>query len=297
MKSYKSPTNNGGTTIILDSQEQAIQLAKDAKDKFFNTKEFYRLDDTMVGNLKNNLDQACKDITTGNIEFQRDAEERIETLLGMVDDLVPSFSQSKQGYTREENGITTTADLILSGEEKCCFNRKSSEELEVKRGTGDGAYRILINTDVAWWGNADDNLYVIGALIVLMQRYAPVEVWIQQGWLGSSENDGVTLFKLNYESSIDLTNLHFWIASQYKDFPFSWAVNKSLGRNDTRTSIVSEIECDLMIRGDWFRTFDLTEYKLSTMLYTDKLDLMAKWIAYTGYKILHDGDVPPEIKI
>jgi len=72
-------------------------------------------------------------------------------------------------------------------------------------------------------------------------------------------------------------------------------VNKALDRRHTGTSTIGEIECDMMLRGDWFHLHGINYSKLQNAVYTERIDLMAKWIAETGYKILYEEE-PPEIQ-
>lgn len=305
MKKFKSKTKNRGTTIILEDCQEAIEIT----DKFLgNSERFFKkityFNNTEHGNIKykeiNEYFRKCKeDIVKGDQKFKEAVENIVEDILGIVDDIQPIFSQSKQGYIRTEGdqGITATPELLMQGEELCAFKRKSSAEQKVKRGSGEGSYRILINTDVSWWGNPEMNCGLVGAIIILLQRYAPVEVWIQQGWLGNNIKDGVTLFKLDYTAATDLTSLAFWICHPYKDNIFSWAVNKALDRDNSVTSCVAEIECDIMLRGDWFLKEGVSYQKIHNSLYTEQIDLMAKWIAATGYKVLYeDGNNNLEIQ-
>lgn len=305
MKKFKSATKNKGTTIILEDCQDAIDRTESV---IFSKKEFiskiwpYKQESDITYQYNGLLERwkICKDaIQKGNKDLKTLSEEITENILNIVDDIQPIFSQQKQGYIRTdgEQGIATSAELLMQGEELCAFKRKNSEEKKVKKGSGEGSYRILINTDVSWWGKPEMNCALVGALILLLQRYAPVEVWIQQGWLGSSKNDGVTLFKLDFTAAVDITSLAFWICHPYKDNPFSWLVNKALGREETATSCVAEIECDIMLRGDWFIKEGVSYHSLNSMTPFEQTDMIAKWIASTGYKILYNEDeLPPEIK-
>jgi hypothetical protein len=63
-----------------------------------------------------------------------------------------------------------------------------------------------------------------------LQRFGPVELWIQQGWLGKEDNDGVTLFKLDFSQGFQPTQLAFWCGHELKDTSFSFEINMALGR-------------------------------------------------------------------
>jgi len=292
MKKFKSPTKNKGTTIILEDSCEAIEIT----DRWIANDGLEHLSGGIDTN-KLGWDTCKKALVHGDQHFSDLVQSVIDDLLGIVDDIQPLFAQQKQGYVRTsgEEAITTSADLLMQGEELCAFKQKHSTEKKVKYGAGEGAYRLLLNTDVSWWGSPEMNCGLVGAIILLLQRYAPVEIWIQQGWLGNHIEDGVTLFKLDYTTAMDVTSLSFWINHPYKDSVFSYLVNKALDRRHTGTSTIGEIECDMMLRGDWFHLHGINYSKLQNAVYTERIDLMAKWIAETGYKILYEEE-PPEIQ-
>ena len=161
MKKYKTTSSNKGTTIILDSVYEAIELAR----KYANSNE--KIGGYLYDKLKE-VEECISCISKGDLELKKEIDKYIDDLLGVVDDIQPKFPQMQQGYEKCEDGITSTPDLILSGEEMSCLKRKHSP-LELKEGaSGEGAYRVLINTDVSWWGNATDNASLVGALIFLL---------------------------------------------------------------------------------------------------------------------------------
>lgn len=296
MKKYKSPTKNRGTTIILENCEEAITVT----DHFLVDKNgmqkmgHYWYDYDNGADLKSKWNQ-CKDaITKGDLNFKKLVDDIVENLLGTVDDIHPIFAQQKQGYERTdgESGVATNPELLMQGEELCAFKQKFSAEKKLKQGAGEGAYRILINTDVSWRGRPEDNCGLVAALILLLQRYAPVEVWIQQGWLGSNPTDGVTLFKLDYTACADITSLAFWITHRWKDSVFSFLVNRALNRKDYATSGVAEIECDLMLRGDWFKSIKISLEAIYKASIEERQKMMAQWIAHTGYNIVYEQEGP-----
>lgn len=280
MKSYKTQTVNGGTTYILDDVNEAIAIGKKLKNTEDREKYWYNKNDK-------SFEQCCEDMQKGDPKLKERVSEIIEDLMGVVDDIQPIFSQAHSGYTIAEEGVITTPELIASGEVANML-RKKVTPFKLKHGKGDGIYRIIINTDVCWWGKPEENDAIVGGLILLFQRYGPVEVWIQQGWLGCEVNNGVTLFKLDYSSGLDITNLAFWINHVGKDIPFSWQINRALGRTASGTSQTAEIEADIMLRGDWQSAVGLTWSKMQKLLYTERLDFMAKWMAMTGMKVLTD---------
>lgn len=293
MKKYKSETRNKGTTIILDSVNDAIKYGESALNNPTWLNEHYKGSDYLKQS-KEMWSQCIHSLTHGDEQFGAKIAEIIDKLLDIVDQIEPTFSMNRQGFERSaEDGIITTPELLQSNEEKVTFKPKYSDaHRELKKGSGEGAYRIIINTDVWFNGLPEDNCAMVGALIELLQRFAPVEVWIQQGWLGGDINDGVTLFKLDYTLSMDITSLTFWINHPYKDSVFSYLVNRGLGRKSTATSCVSEIENDIMFRGDLQEMFGFSD-TIADKLYTEKMDLTAAWIAHTAYKLLFNTDEPP----
>ena len=274
MKSFKSITTNGGTTIILDNLDEALSIAKSKKPPAgYHT-------------LHGSLEQCYEAIEKGDPSIKEESDNLIESLVDVIDNINPTFAKAKQGFERTEEGLFTTTDLVATGEENSFLKRKDSE-LEIVPGAGDGAYRIFINTDVSWNGKTTDNAAVVGAIVTILQRFAPVEIWIQQGWIGSDPEDGVTLFKLDFLNGIDVTQLAFWIGHRGKDYPFSWHINKCLGRRHALTSIKAELPCDLMLRGDWMRHAGIkNSYDFCNKLYTEKCDIMAKYIEMTAREIL-----------
>lgn len=289
MKTYYSKTANGGKTIILDNVNQAIEYGLKHEGMLDG------LDQAITNNSGNTFVQCCEAITKGDNEFKKKVDNGIDDLIGLVDDICPLFKQEHSGYERTSEGITSTADLVAAGEELCSFKKKSTP-FKLKKGSGEGAYRLIINTDVSWWGRPEDNCTLVGCIVILLQRYAPVEIWIQQGWLAydkssiSKDDHGVTLFKLDYTGAWDVTSLAFWITHHGKDIPFSCTVNRALGRKYSATSCKAEIECDLMCRGDWMRPYMGKDYyAYSQLMYTERLDIMANYVSDTAMKIVVDN--------
>lgn len=297
MKSFKSKTRNRGTTIILDNVQEAIDWGR----KWYDTLpdiEKQNIDFWYNSYHKNQKGfESCVDaISKGDDKFKHTVSEIIDDILDLIDAIKPVFSLNRSGIKfEEEHGFTAAPELVAQGEQKYMISdKKYNEELEVKKGkAGEGAYRVVINTDVSWWGKPEDNCALVGALIVLLQRFATVEIWIQQGWIGGHEKDGTTLFKLDFATASDISALVFWICHPGKDIPFSLAVNRGLGRESSATSCVLEIEADLMLRGDWQNAAGLTYSQLQKLMYTERLDIMAKWIANTAFKIVFEGQEDP----
>jgi hypothetical protein len=279
-KNFKSETKNGGLTILLPNLEEAVRLG------YLYDWEPDKRGQKQADVCKVKYDKAVKDIYRPNPEFLQKVEDVQETLVDVVQQIEPSLKPAYEGFgkRREDEGLSVDAGLLASGDSMPFLDRKESEYKVKPDKSGEGAYRILICTDVSWWGQPDMNCGVVGSFVTLLQQYRPVEVWIQQAWLNDTScgaESGVTLFKLEFSSGYAPQQIAFWVTSPYKDFPFSYAVNKQLGRNCSGTSTVAEIPCDLWLRGDWMRLAGMNWEQWNKMLYTDKIDWVAKWLART----------------
>lgn len=311
MRQYPSRTPNRGTTIILDSLDQAIKIGRDKAEEFIKHFEslgkaklkanYVKRDgdevktksinaEALTEQWKRSLDrfdQCVQAIVKGDASQKEAISRMVEDLHDLALDLQPSLKANYAGFNRSDDGISVSPELLAAGEELCCFKRKEGAEA-VKQGSGEGAYRIIINTDVSWWGSASDNAAVMGALIILLQQFKPVELWIQQGWLGSDGADGVTLFKLDFTGSFDPTQLAFWIGHHDKDACFSYIISRGLGRIGSGTATIAEIEADLYLRGDWLKLAGIEEDTFLNLLHTEKVDRMAKWISDTAMRLVFD---------
>ena len=275
MKTYYSQTKNGGKTIILDSVEDAIALVKNDV----------------------HCQEAIQQIRQGIGLPDEEIERLVDELQDLVKEMQPSLAASYKGFQRAENGITADAGLLASSDPQPCFVRRSDGE-EPKTGvSGEGAYRILINTDVSWWGNPAMNAGCVAALALILNQFHPVEVWVQQVWLSGVLNDeecrdenGVTLFKVDFAGGFSVNQLSFWITSKFKDCPFSKKVNEALGRCYNLTSAHAEIECDLFLRGDWMFLAGIGRGAWVKATPFERMDIMAKWIAETAMKIVFSND-------
>ena len=279
-KSFPSDTVNGGLTIILPNLEEAIQLGYAAS----NTDNFYSTNDS--------YEQAVQSIyKPSNSTFLQKVEDAQESLVELVQYIEPSMKPAYEGFgdRKEDTGLAVDAGLLAAGEPAPFLDHKKSEYKVRPDKAGDGAYRILICTDVSWWGTPEMNCGIVGAYVTLLQQFRPVEVWIQQAWVNRERNtgvrSGVTLFKLEFSSGYTPQQIAFWVTSPYKDSPFSYRVNRALGRRYTGTSTVAEIECDLWLRGDWMKLEGMQWQQWENMLFTDKMDWVAKWIAKTAKQV------------
>jgi hypothetical protein len=322
MKTFPSPTANGGQTIILDTVQDAIQHGATWLDNLIASYEERGDQKISVTKVKRDgpagasktmnsstfaakwkegrerFRECCTAIVSGDPALKAEITGTLEALRDAAVEIAPMLAVGYRGYQRSEDGFTAAPELVAAGEENPCFQRKPGSD-EITKRSGDGAYRIVVNTDVAWWGKPADNAAVMGALVTLLQQFGPVEIWIQQGWLGSpgehAAGDGVTLFKLDFTGSFDATQLAFWLGHKYKDTIFSHIVNRGLGRQNTHTSTTSEIPCDLYLRGDWMTLHHVTASALAAMTHIERIDTMAQWIAKTAMQIIHPDN--PETTI
>jgi len=179
-----------------------------------------------------------------------------DVLLTGVLELDPSLGIAYHGWETAEAGVWAEASLVASGDPRCCVRKKRSMVKATPKG--DGAYRVIINTDCGFNGNPMALGGFCGALVLILMRHGPVEIWIQQGWLGGvvdatldgKPSSGVTLFKLDFTGGFEPSQLAFWVGHPYKDSPYSHCVNWGIGRDHTATSEYPELPCDLYVRGD-----------------------------------------------
>lgn len=251
MKSYKAKIpgsyyKGDKTVIVLESVGEGIA----AGDAVMNLPQSQRSEVLKWGIPAARWERAKKELVSGDEKTRKEMQKIAEDLAGSVIDANPSLATGYQGLERAEEGFGLIASLALAGEERFMIRRRKSE-VSVKAGAGDGAYRIIINTDVPWWGDATSNAGILGALVLILQNFGPVEIWIQQGWLGQSVHDGVTLFKLDYSGHFEPAHLAFWIGSDLKDTPFSYVINAGLGRQSSSTSHKPQVDCDLYLHGCW----------------------------------------------
>ncbi len=302
MKTHRSNTANGGQTVILDTAADAIKSALDylegriahwesqppgtkvrvAHRNREGTKTIKKAASTFAKELQESLEDynKCADaIIKGDSRTKSRIAEMVPILRDLAIEIEPSLAVSYHGYRRALDGIHAAPELIAAGEELCCFERRRSGE-DIMQRSGDGAYRIIINTDVKWMGNPAENAAMMGALVVLLQGFGPVEIWIQQGWLGKKPRDGVTLFKLDFNGAFDPTALAFWLGHPQKDATFSFWVGVALGRESNGLSHVAEMECDLYLHGHM-------PTDISRGTNSEKFGHMAKWIADTAMQIVH----------
>ncbi len=309
MKSYPSRTVNGGQTIILESLPEACEkvrsdvairlktLSSLPPSSFMPVYSRPRDDEETtivmevgeyVEGLKkrlSNFENCVKRISSGRYPLSDQVVECTENLADLVSEIEPRLRGSYLGWERGEEGTVAIADLLESGDDRPFFRQRSCAEVAGLKGRAEG-YRLVLSTDTSWFGEPEDNAAVICALVLCLQRFGPVELWIQQGWVGADCNDGVTLFKIEQSSSaFDPTELLFWCMDEGKDSIFSFELNCALGRRSSKTTNFPEIPADLFLRGDWMKIYGVRE-DFAKRLHTEKLDIMARWIAATVIQIL-----------
>ena len=319
MKTQTQQKNNGCygmTTFMLDSVTEAIDLVRSSRiynpensekhfaDRWMNeigkdrfpdwsqdwSKEqkeivranpYYRFKyHTKVEDMKSQFDACVKSIYNGPGSEMTDRINNLtESLREMALEFEPSLAIRNTFSSTEVSDVWDPA-AIAAGEERPCFH-KSTENPEPKPGAGEGAYRLVINTDCPWSADPTTQAAALCALAMLLQEHGPVEIWVQQGWLGNSHRDGVTLFPVHKEGMVQPHTVYFWIGHKWKDSVFSFWVNKCLGRRAAAVSSEVELPCDLYIHG----------YKMPSINCNNK-ESVAEWVAKTARKLLFDEENP-----
>lgn len=246
--------------------------------------------------LKERLDTCEHAITAGDAELKEHIAELTDELRDLITEIQPQLSAGYSGFSRSEEGVDISPELLAAGDDRPCFRRKEGSD-QIRSGAGEGAYRVIISTDVEWWGQPHDNAALIGALVVCLQQFKPVEVWIQQGWLGEMPNDGITLFKLDFTGAFEPTALAFWLGHADKDECFSYCVNRGMMRHGENSATTAELECDLFLRGDWMKAKGIDPYQFRHMLHTDKVDIMARWVAETAMRVVFGDETEASIEV
>ena len=280
------------TTIALDDLGEANGLVKSAlgddsflKESYKSCMDILRANKgrrgvlpakPSVGWFRENLIEALQQIESGDAKVNLEAAILAEKMVEQAKEIEPSLTLEK-AYTPSEEGEIFDAGKIASSDPMAFFAQNRTDR--PKSGRGDGAFRILINTDVSWWGDPTTQCAALMAVVLLLQRQAPVEIWIQQGWLGSTPTDGVTLFKIFSGGVIQPQNIFFWIGSEHKDSPYSFIVNRMLQRQQSRVSTSPELPCDLYIYGQF-------------MPRIDDVEQWNNWIAQTAKQMLFEEELP-----
>jgi hypothetical protein len=229
---------------------------------------------------RNALNRCLRAIKYGDPEENAKIAKLADTLKDLALDIEPSLKLDPT-WRRNEEGPVADAGLIAAGEDRPCF-AKHSDAPPVKPGAGDGAYRIVINTDCCWYQDPIVQSAAVASLVLVLQKTAPCEVWVQQGWLkNGSPKSGVTLFPVHRGGALTPNNLFFWIGHPEKDCSYSFMLNQLLGREGAGVSLEVEIPCDLYLYNVWMENIDLSNK-----------DQVAKWVAMTSRKMLFEEENP-----
>ena len=302
-------TVNGGTTVILPSSRAACDMGqkkwdkehekmkgKDMKEKvqiltsYLTNRETTKTKKKTIqlGTWYKEIKatekrfKACCDATLkGDPAMNEQVKDFSDQLVDLALMLEPSLSSNEGGWQTSDQGPIADPALIGSGAPNPCFRRRYDGD-KAKDGAGDGAYRIVICTDQPWFGNRVDNASIVLALITLLRKWRPVELWIQQGWVNNEgktngNSSGVTLFKLDCDGGVSPTQLLFWTSHPSKDSRFSRDVNESIGRTSKAVSNKSEVPSDLFLMGAWMKLYGIDE---STIGMLPKEERMAKFGQY-----------------
>lgn len=284
---YESNVNGGVTVILPDSKtacdigmgyftSEIDNLANMPQDQTMNTSTINVRGDSKskgkklkVKTLLRRWKEYMKSYNKCVDDLRKGSDYQKQSIKKLADEIVehallidPSLSNTQGGWQTAENGPIADSSLVASGVPNPCFKRRYDGE-QAQDGSGDGAYRIVLCTDVAYWGNSSDNSAYIMALVTILQNFGPVEVWIQQGWLAKDGEyyggvtSGTTLFKLDADGGIDPTQLAFWCGNRNADHLFSHAVNDQIGRTSKQVSTKAEIPCDLFLSGTWMMMYGL----------------------------------------
>lgn len=309
MKTYKSSIN-GGLTVELSGVSDAVKIGRafvehtlahwKAQDPDTKVKVSYKQrDESAPGKSKTlsiksfvtkwestlrDYDDCAENISTGLGSQKAAISELAQRIMHLAHLIEPSLSVKPMGFERGEEGFDLSPEAFLSGDDRPAIRRRVSFQPGSKQ-SGE-AYRVIINTDVSWFGAADDNAGLIGGLVLCLQQFGPVEIWIQQGWLGGDSKDGVTLFKLDFNGAFDPTQLAFWVGHHNKDAVFSYCISRGLQRSGFGTSSEPEFAADLYLRGDWLKLHGIIESEFIQKPKEEQYQLMAKWVAATSLRML-----------
>lgn len=233
------------------------------------------------------LFQSCVDAisTGGNGDWRDSVSDWVQRIMDMALLLDPSLASGHSGFNITNEGEIAIPERVAMGEEQCLAQRRRGGG-EARKTAGDGAYRIIICTDDDGTGQpADEMSGMMGALVVLLQQERPVEIWIQQGWLGGGEG-GVTLFSVDFTGGFDPTALYFWCGHYMRDSVYSRFINSGLrpcGVGD-HVSTCPEIPCDLYVH-KWMENYGIAPAEWRSMGPEDRAGTMAKWVVEQAYKV------------
>lgn len=221
-----------------------------------------------------------------------------QKLTELVYEINPSLHLDVQ-RERAENGDIWDAGLIGADDPRPCWDTRPSQK--IKRGQGgDGAYRIIINTDTSFGRSDGENCLVLCAMINVLQQYADVEIWVQQGWVSGHDSqhgpmtandcgnpmNGITLFPAFRGSGLHPAQIMFWAGHPMRDSIFSNLINKRIGRTSSGCSYAAELDCDLYTRNGCFDDMPHLNLEAEGPAADKQLKVMAAWTATQLSKVL-----------
>lgn len=244
------------------------------------------------------VSRVWKEITEGpSKDFIESVESVCHVMLDIAYKMDPSLKPNNT-WRRQEEGPVFDAGLIASEDERPCFSLTQPTAVFRK---GDGTnYRLLINTDTSYGHSDAENCMATIGLVRCLTYFGEVELWIQQGWVGSNPNSGVTCFPIHKGQEITPALTWFWLASSYRDGTFSRIVNFALGRKNSGVSQAPQLEHDVYIANAIGKMPGLDDiFTLSQKLRNGtplskgeqaSLERMAKWLADTVKKAVYSEE-------
>lgn len=231
-------------------------------------------------------------IHNGDPRKIRQVSELSAKLTDLVFEVNPSLKLDVHRQ-RAENGDIWDAGLIGADDPRPCWDTVTCQK--IKRGSGgDGAYRIIINTDTSFGRSDSENCLVLCAMVNVLQQYADVEIWVQQGWVpthyvghkpGENNDDGngmngVTLFPAFRGAGLHPAQIMFWAGHPMRDSVFSHLINQRIGRSSGGCSFAAELDCDLYTRNGCFGAMPEFNFNLPDGPKKDaNLKELAQWTA------------------
>jgi hypothetical protein len=225
--------------ILLPDLAAACALFSQGKGKGYDGKN-------------HNPEEVIAHVTGEKCHFSPELLDRITSLADRLADAVremqPTLAATPKHY-RAEMGDIWDAGLIAEGDERPCFAPRYDGP-EPSKGQGNGAYRILINTDTSFGRSDSENLATTLCLCNVLSHFGPVEIWTQQGWLSTgctnpaSRSSGIVCFRVGELGSINPSALAFWLGSPFRDSVFSYVISRQLGRSTSGCSQSPAVPCD-----------------------------------------------------
>jgi hypothetical protein len=246
--------------------------------------------ESFVSNLMEDLNESFEQIEKGDPTKNDEIASLAEKLKDMALEIEPSLKFADM-WGAAEQGVAFDAGAIAEDAPNPMFNKVATEDVTLKQGAGDGAYRVVINTDCCYFQDPTRQGAAVIALAMIVQQKAPLEIWVQQGWLGggAGSKDGITLFPIHSGGLVSPQNIWFWIASPHKDSPFSYTINRVLGRKRSGVSGESELPCDLYL----YNVFMPEIYNQGAGKVNE--EMLATWVAKTSKKMMFEEQAPQNL--